>query len=51
MTQYRAIFPDDDPLIMGQNSGPPLGGLFYQWVNEKVKKQIPKYYEGMQFLF
>ena len=36
MTQYRAIFPDDDPLIMGQNSGPPLGGLFYQWVNEKV---------------
>ena len=40
MTQYRAIFPDDDPLIMGQNSGPPLGGLFYQWVNEKVNKNM-----------
>ena len=34
MTQYRAIFPDDDPLIIGQSSGSLLGGLFYQWVNE-----------------
>ena len=30
MTQYRAIFPDDDPLIIGQSSGSLLGGLFYQ---------------------
>jgi len=36
MTQYRAIFPDDDPLIIGQSNNPILGGLFYQWVNEKV---------------
>ena len=39
MTQYRAIFPDDDPLIIGQSSGSLLGGLFYQWVNEKVRIQ------------
>ena len=28
MTQYRAIFPDDDPLIIGQSSGSLLGGSF-----------------------
>ena len=33
MMQYQAIFPDDDPLIIGQNSGPQL-------VNEKVKIDI-----------
>ena len=33
MMQYRAIFPDDDPLIIGQGSGPQL-------VNEKVKIDI-----------
>ena len=33
----RAIFPDDDPLIIGQSSGSLLGGLFYQCVNEKVR--------------
>lgn len=40
MTQYRAIFPDDDPLIIGQGSSPLLGGLFYQWVNEKVRNTV-----------
>ena len=47
MTQYRGIFPDDDPLIIGQNSGPLLWGLFYKWVNEKVRIQciISIYYE------
>ena len=44
MTQYRAIFPDDDPLIIGQGSGSLLGGLFYQWVNEKVRIQLYKYH-------
>ena len=43
MTQYRAIFPDDDPFIIGQNSGPLLGGLFYKWVNEKVRIQCTIY--------
>ena len=40
MTQYRAIFPDDDPLIIGQSSNSLLGGLFYQWVNEKVRSSV-----------
>ena len=44
MTQYRALFPDDDPLIIGQSSGPLLEGLFYQWVNEKVRIQYNLHY-------
>ena len=46
MTQYQAIFPDDNPLIIGQGirSGPLLGGLFYQWVNEKVRIQYNLHY-------
>ena len=40
MTQYRAIFPDDDPLIIGQSSGSLLRGFFYQWVNENVRIQL-----------
>ena len=43
MTQYRAIFPDDDPFFIGQNSDPLLGGLFYKWVNEKVRIQCTVY--------
>ena len=41
MTQYRAIFPDDDPLIIGQSSGPLLeGSSIYQWMNEKVRIKL-----------
>ena len=49
MTQYRAIFPDDDPLIIGQSSGPLLGGLFYQRVNENVRIQYNLHYQILMF--
>ncbi len=48
MTQYRAIFPDDDSVKLslpshggaggkGRGGGMVEGVLFYSWVNEKVR--------------
>ena len=47
VTQYRAIFPDDDTaklslpssLSGGGGKGTVEGVLFYSWVNEKVGLQ------------
>lgn len=41
VTQYRAIFPDDDSVRVNYGSkskgeGPVDGALFYSWVNDKV---------------
>ena len=44
ITQYRAIFPDDDASLSPysaassrEKTGPVEGALFYCWVNEKVR--------------
>ena len=44
VTQYRAIFPDDDTALAGYSAGRAGGGgagmegtLFYSWVGEKVR--------------
>ena len=50
VTQYRAIFPDDDSVKLSLSSSHGVGGggggggrgavegvLFYSWVNEKVR--------------
>ena len=42
VTQYRAIFPDDDSVRVNyggsksKGDGPVDGALFYSWVNDKV---------------
>ena len=42
VTQYRAIFPDDDSVRVNyggpktKGEGPVDGALFYSWVNDKV---------------
>ena len=49
VTQYRAIFPDDDAVKIsylspaeGKGGGAETveGVLFYSWVNEKVRRRL-----------
>ena len=41
ITQYRAIFSDEDPLLsMAKKDGPNESALFHSWVIQKVSALI-----------
>lgn len=41
ITQYRAIFSDDDPILsMNDQESPEYSNLFHCWIVEKVKKNF-----------
>lgn len=44
ITQYKAIFNDDDHLAFGKDAIINDSAIFYQWLEEKVKNILITYY-------
>lgn len=43
VTQYRAVFTDEEPMLPSKHLGLGEATLFYSWINEKVS-EIPILY-------
>ncbi|XP_013407738.2 conserved oligomeric Golgi complex subunit 8-like [Lingula anatina] len=48
ITQYRAIFSDDDPLLTTKEDGPNEGALFHGWVVHKISQFLETLKQDLQ---